>query len=131
MSTSEDEDEEQEVEGPALAPEPISLPDMNYLENTSDSDQRELVDNPVMKSQNEKLEASEETWDEDATDIEDETEEEASFTNNMVPENKPLMGKMLLNLKKTTCLVFNALHVPRISTSGLYSTKSIKNVVRH
>ena len=53
------------------------------------------------------------------------------FTIAIRPKTRLQSKKISENLKKTTCLVFNALHVPSISTSGLYSAKLIKNVVRH
>ena len=64
--------------------QPIDLQDMSSLENTSDLEQEELGDNPVMESQSEESGASAEIGEGDAISTEKETEEETSSTNNTV-----------------------------------------------
>ena len=64
--------------------QPIDLQDMSSSENTSDLEQEELGDNPVMESQSEESGASAEIGEGDATSTEEETEEETRTTNSMV-----------------------------------------------
>ena len=71
--------------------QPIDLQDMSSSENTSDLEQEELCDNPVMESQSEESGASAEIGEGDAISTEKETEEETSSTNNLVhPKRIPV-----------------------------------------
>ena len=44
-----EEDDKKVVDVPEMVPEPMDFPEMTFLENTSDSEQEELSDNPVVK----------------------------------------------------------------------------------